>query len=239
MCFLVVERDDKKFLQIFDNDDVTLLGMATCELLGFVTRSKNKIFSISYPRRDEFIAINKDVFEGTGAFKEVCSLKLKDNPCPIVKPVRRIPKALYLRLKRQLDDFVTAGIIKPTENEDLEWVHNLVVREKPDGKLRVCLDPKELNAILKPEVYPIPRSEEINAKLAGKKFFTVLDCKEGFYHIVLDEASSKLCTFNTVFGCYRFLRLPFGLSVAPQLFQKLNTKSFSNIEGLIIYIDDC
>lgn len=130
------------------------------------------------------------------------------------------------------------GIIKPIENEDLEWVHNLVVREKPDGKLRVSLDPKELNAILKPEVYPIPRSEEINSKLAGKKFFTVFDCKEGFYHVELDERSANLCVFNTVFGCYKFLRLPFGLSIAPQLFQKMNERNFVNIEDLIIYIDD-
>lgn len=75
------------------------------------------------------------------------------------------------------------GIIKPIEDEEMEWVHNLVIREKPNGNLRVSLDPKELNAILKPEVYPIPTSEEINSKLAGKKIFSVLDCKEGCYHI--------------------------------------------------------
>lgn len=241
MCFLVVERADRKFLQefyIFDNADVTLLGLQTCELLGFVKRSVSRLDAIIDVQKDKFIRENKDVFDGVGTFGEMCTLKLKDDSNPVIKPVRRVPKALYARLKSQLDEFVEKGIIKPIENEELSWVHNLVVREKSDGKLRICLDPKELNSVLKPEVFPIPRSEEINSQLAGKKFFTVLDCKEGFYHIKLDEASANLCTFNTVFGCYKFLRLPFGLSIAPQLFQKMNTKNFANIKGLIIYIDD-
>lgn len=240
-CFLVVEHADKKVLQefhIFNNNDITLLGLETCEVLGFVKRCQSEVHSIDDTAKERFINENRDVFDGIGTFREVGSLKVKDNQCPVVKPVRRIPRALYERLKSTLQDFVNREIIKPIDDEDLEWVHNLVVREKPDGKLRVCLDPKELNAILKPEVYPIPRSEEINSKLAGKKIFTVLDCKDGFYHIKLDEASANLCTFNTVFGCYKFLRLPFGLSIAPQLFQKINTRNFANIDGLIIYIDD-
>lgn len=241
ICFLLVEHGIQKLLQefkIFDNDDVTLFGLESCELFGFVSRSKDKLCSMVNPLREKFILANKDVFEGIGTFREVCSLKLKDNACPVIKPGRRIPRALYARLKSTLNDFVKRGIVKPIEDEDIEWVHNLVVREKPDKNLRVCLDPKELNASLKPMIHPIPRSEEINSKLAGKKVFTVLDCKEGFYHFLLDEASANLCTFNTVFGCYKFLRLPFGVSIAPQLFQKVNEKNFANIDGVIVYIDD-
>ena len=68
----------------------------------------------------------------------------------------------------------------------MDWVHNivLVIIEKSDGKLRICLDPRELNEALHPELYMIPTYDEINCKLYGKKFFSVLDCKEGFYQIV-------------------------------------------------------
>lgn len=78
----------------------------------------------------------------------------------------------------------------------------------------------------------------MSATLSGKEWFTVLDLKDGFYHVELDESSSKLCTFNSPFGNYRFKRLPFGLSLAPELFQKINRKNFGDIQGVIVYIDD-
>ena len=73
----------------------------------------------------------------------------------------------------------------------------------------------------KKEYVLIPTLEEIQTKLTDKKYFTVLDLKDGFYHVNLDDKSSKLCTFSTPFGCYRFLRLPFGLNLAPEYFQKI------------------
>lgn len=66
----------------------------------------------------------------------------------------------------------------------------------------------------------------------------MLDFKEGFYQVELDEESSKLCTFGTVFGVYKFNRLPFGLNVAPEFFQKLNGDHFNNIPGCTVYFDD-
>ena len=65
-----------------------------------------------------------------------------------------------------------------------------------------------------------------------KRVFTVLDWKEGFYQVELQDEAADLCTFNTVFGCYKFLRLPFGLKNAPQIFQKLNFKNFGDIAGI-------
>lgn len=78
----------------------------------------------------------------------------------------------------------------------------------------------------------------MSTALSGKEWFTVLDLKNGFYHVELDESSSKPCTFNSPFGNYRFKRLPFGLSLAPELFQKINRKNFRDMEGVIVYIND-
>lgn len=62
--------------------------------------------------------------------------------------------------------------------------------------------------------------------------------KESFYHLSLDEKSSNYCTFNTVFGLYKFNRLPFGLSNSAEIFQKVNEENFKDIPNVIIYIDD-
>lgn len=73
-------------------------------------------------------------------------------------------------------------------------------------------------------------------KLAGKKIFTVLDMKGGFFQIRLEE--SYLCSFNTTFGCYRFRRLPLGLSSSPEVFQRENVRLFGDIENLQIYFNE-
>lgn len=64
----------------------------------------------------------------------------------------------------------------------------------------------------------IPKAEDIIANLAGMKFSSVFNMKQGFWQIELDNDSANLCTFNTPFGRYRFNRLPFGICSAPEVF---------------------
>jgi len=66
----------------------------------------------------------------------------------------------------------------------------------------------------------------------------VLDIKDGFYHCELDEKSLQFCNFSTPFGCYKFLRLPFGLESAPEKFQELTMKYFGEINNGYVYFDD-
>ena len=61
--------------------------------------------------------------------------------------------------------------------------------------------------------------EEVVASMPQAKVFSVLDATSGYWQVKLDEESSKLCTFNTPFGRYRFTRLPFGIKSAPEVFQ--------------------
>lgn len=187
--------------------------------------------------KEDFIKRNIDVFEGVGCFPDVCKLKLKEGIIPKASVARRVPIKIRDRLKLKLEELVRKEIITPM-NEPNEWVNNLVIVQKPDLSLRICLDPKELNNCLVREQFPVPTLEEITPKLINKKYYSVLDLRDGYYHIKLDENSSKYCTFSTPFGNYRFLRLAFGLNVAPELFIKQNVKYFGDIEGVIIYFDD-
>uniref|UniRef100_A0A0A9Y5C8 RNA-directed DNA polymerase n=1 Tax=Lygus hesperus TaxID=30085 RepID=A0A0A9Y5C8_LYGHE len=118
------------------------------------------------------------------------------------------------------------------------WVNPLVVVEKKNGDLRLCLDPKDLNTALKVEPALIPSPDEMLSQLNKNKFFSVIDMKCGFWHVVLDKDSAKLCTFSSPFGNYCFNRLPFGLSVSPEIFTKKVQEVFSGLKGVIIYFDD-
>ena len=101
------------------------------------------------------------------------------------------------------------------------------------GKLRLCIDPKELNTAIKRPKYQIPTVDEILPKLA--KAFTVLDAKDGFFQIKLDEESSYLTTFWTLFARYRYERCPFGISSAPEEYQRRQKEI---LEGLDVIADD-
>ena len=67
---------------------------------------------------------------------------------------------------------------------------------------------------------PDSYNTKIASNLAGKKIFSTLDLKDGYWQVELDEQSSLLCTFNTPFGRYHFTRMPFGLKSASEIFQK-------------------
>jgi hypothetical protein len=141
------------------------------------------------------------------------------------------------RLADKLKTLVEHKVIAEVEHPR-SFVSNLVIVEKKDGSLRICLDPKDLNKVLIREHYLIPTLEEIVPKLCNKKCFSVLDLSDGFYNIKLSENSSDLCTFNSPYGCYKFLRCPFGISVAPEVFQRYSESAFGDIPGVIVYCDD-
>ena len=92
--------------------------------------------------------------------------------------------------------------------------------EKQNGKMRLCIDPKDLNKEIKREHFQIPTKEEILGKLANTTCFSKMDAAAGFHQIRLDRESSKLTTFNTPFGRYRYFRLPMGICSAPEVFHK-------------------
>ena len=99
-----------------------------------------------------------------------------------------------------------------------DWVLPLVLVEKENGSLRVCMDPLSLNNYVKREHYHLPHNSEILSEMARATCFSKMDASQGFYQVQLDEPSSRLCTVATPFGRYFFQRLPFGISCVPELF---------------------
>lgn len=187
---------------------------------------------------EEFIAENYDIFNGTGMFDKECKIEVNKDEELVANPPRRNPLTVRDKLKETLKKLEKKEIISKVENPR-GWVSNLVIIEKKYKNIRICLDPKPLNeAIKRPKNMLIPTLDKITERMSNKEYFTVLDLKEGFWHVKLNEESGKLCMFSTPFGCYKFNRLPFGLNMAPGYFQKINNDNFGDIEGLTVYFDD-
>ena len=114
----------------------------------------------------------------------------------------------------------------------------MVIVEKRDGKLRICLDPHDLNKAIKREHYPMQSAESIMADMAGAKNFSKLDASSGYWQIKVDDESPKLLAFNTPFGRYEFKRLPFGILSASEVFQKKISQIIEGINGCENVQDD-
>ncbi|KAL7876961.1 hypothetical protein SRHO_G00036040 [Serrasalmus rhombeus] len=97
---------------------------------------------------------------------------------------------------------------------------------------------KKNDNTFKRQHYSIPTPEDVCSKLAGKSIFSILDEKDGYWQNKLDEPSSKLCTFNTPWDRFRFLRLPFGIKSSSEVFQQKNCETFGDIPGVHVIADD-
>lgn len=124
-------------------------------------------------------------------------------------------------------------------DEPTPWVNRMVVAQKKSGELRMRIDPKTLNQALKRERHPllILLENELPG-LAQAKTFSKLDVKNGYWHCVRDHKSSLLTTFQTTFGRYRWLRLPFGLAASSEIFQKRLQAALDGLQGVVCVNDD-
>ena len=135
----------------------------------------------------------KDVFEGRGCLPGEYHLEIDPDAQPVKQPLTAELKA-HIKTLEKME--VLKRVTEPTE-----WISSQVIVRK-GSKLRLCIDPKDLNKALKRSHYPIPTIEEILPELAKAKVFSVADAKNGFWQVKLDEASSYLTTFWTPFGRY-------------------------------------
>ena len=110
---------------------------------------------------------------------------------------------------------------------------------KKNGKVRLCGDYKlTINQVSPTETYPLPRADEIYAKLAGGKLFTKLDMSNAYLQLPLDAESKKFTTINTHKGLFEYTRLPFGVASAPAIFQRYMDTLLQGIPQVSVYIND-
>lgn len=139
-----------------------------------------------------------------------------------------MPVSVREQLKSELQRLTERDIHVPV-TAPTPWVSSLVVVPKKEGRLRLCLDPKDLNQAIQRERYPLPTIEDVATRLHGAKVFTKLHVRNGLWHVKLDDSSSDLTTFNTPFGRCRWKCMPFGIQSAPEVFQR---RMHELIEGM-------
>ena len=119
-----------------------------------------------------------------------------------------------------------------------EWINFIVPVKKPDGSLRLCLDPKDLNKAIKRKQWYCRTIDDVLPEFVQLEVVSMTDTNSGYQQVPLDLASSLLTTFNTPWGKFRFLKLPFGLKMAGDVFQERLDKITRLVDGVISIADD-
>ena len=192
--------------------------------------------------KDQIIRNYPDVFEGIGNFPGLpYTIHLDPSVQPKQTPCRPVLIHLKETFKREIDKMLQAGVLKPV-TEVIPWINSFTLVESKDKsgnhKLRICLDPTNLNKAIIWESYHFKTPEDISHLIARACTLTVLDCHKGYWHQQLDEQSSHMTTFNTEFGRYRYTVMPFGATVAGDVFQHKLDNCFGHIPNVIVNADD-
>jgi hypothetical protein len=229
----------KAHVEIIPDAPITLLSGNTCEELKLIAVNEELVMQCSTEvnnlSKSTVLEMYKDNFKGLGNIGTL-KIQVDGNVKPVQSYSRRVPVPLQSELKTKIQqmeaDKIICKVTTPTP-----WINNMVA-VKTASKLRVCLDPQQLNKAIKRNHFPIKTLEELAPKLKKAKLFTVVDAKDGFNQIVLDEESSFLTTFWTPFGRYRWLRLPFGINSAPEEFYMILHELLEGLENVEVIADD-
>ena len=178
------------------------------------------------------------VFRGLGNHGQEFTIQLKPDAIPYaLHTPRHVAMPLRPQVEEELKRMESMGVISKVD-EPTPWCVGMVVVPKKNGKVRICVDLKPLNESVIREVHPLPKVDETLAQLIGAKVFSKLDANSGFWQIPLEKSSRLLTTFITPFGCFHFNKLPFGISSAPEHFQKRMSAILSGLDGFVCQMDD-
>lgn len=166
------------------NIQFLLVELESTPILG-----KNTCVSMNFIRRVHMVQ-NEDIYTGLGCIKNFqYELDIIKDPTFDIKQARQIPYVIRAEVKSELDNMEKLIVIEK-QTEATPVVSNLVIVRK-NNKIRLCIDPTDVNKNIMRRHHPLKTVEEISAQLEGSSWFTLLDCKRGFWQIQIVPNSQK------------------------------------------------
>ena len=164
-------------------------------------------------------------------------IHVKPDAKGVIQNARRIPFSLRKKVEDKIAELENLDIIEPVTGPT-KFQSPIVVVPKPSGDIRICVDMRQANQSVERERFPMPTVEEVLAEMNGSKVFTKLDLNMGFHQLELEEDSRSVTTFTTHKGLYRYKRLMFGVSSAPEIYQSVIQNVIQGCEGSRNMTDD-
>ena len=164
-------------------------------------------------------------------------IELDDDAKPRFFRSRPVPFPLRDKVNQELDKQLEEGELYPVQKSD--WAAPLVIVKKPGGNVRICADFKvTINRYVKQQSYPLPTTDEVFSCLSKGESYTKLDLANAYKQLRVSEKSQELLTINTPRGLLRHRRLPFGLNISPNIWQRSMDHILQGLKGVVCYLDD-
>ena len=165
-------------------------------------------------------------------------IHIDPNATPRFHRARSIPYSVRVMVEQELQRLMKEGTLEPVEMAD--WAAPIVPVVKQDRwSVQICGDFRQtVNPVAKLDQYPIPKIEDLLTTLVKGKVFTKIDLSNAYQQLSLDEASKQYMVVNTHKGLFRYTRLPFEISSAPAIFQRVIESLIQGIPGVFVYLDD-
>ena len=225
-------------LLVVPGNGLSLIGRNWLEHIKLNWSEINTV-NLSFSSLGKILEIHSSVFRPElGKLMDISAkLHIPSDAKPRFFRARPVAHSLKEKVLQEISRLQELGVITPVKHS--EWAAPVVPIVKNDGSIRLCGDYKvTINPVLLSDTYPLPRPEDLFAALAGGKVFSKLDLKHAYLQVPLDEASKTLTTINTPKGLFQYERLPFGISSAPSLFQRIMENLLSDLHHVSVYLDD-
>ena len=142
----------------------------------------------------------------------------------------------YQGVKEEIEKLLAAKVICSSRSS---WSAPIIIVPKGDGEKHLVIDYRALNKVTRKFTWPMPKSRRhCFSKLNRATYFKTFDLQSGYHHIPLDKPSIPKTAFNSPFGKYKYVKVPFGLAQAPTYFQELITGILKDFNFTIAYLDD-
>ena len=163
-------------------------------------------------------------------------IRVQEDAVPTQAKLRRLPLSVRDAVSAELQKLENEGVIERIDTSP--WVSPVVVAWKKSGKIRLCVDLREVNKNIIPDKFPLPTIDDLLSELHGAKYFAKLDLAAAYHQLPLHKDSRDLTAFITHEGLFRYTRVCFGISSAPSAFQKMMSLLLGGMKGVQCYLDD-
>src|SRR5437868_11774178 len=172
-----------------------------------------------------FLRANQDIFawkpsDMPGVPREVIEhcLNVKEGAKPVKQRLRRFAQDRKEAIRDELTKLTAANFIREVYHPD--WLANLVLVKKKNGKWRMCVDYTDLNKACPKDPFGLPRIDQVVDSTAGSELLCFLDAYSGYHQVSLAESDCIKTSFITPFGAYCYITMPFGLKNAGATYQR-------------------
>uniref|UniRef100_A0A2N9G8S6 Reverse transcriptase domain-containing protein n=1 Tax=Fagus sylvatica TaxID=28930 RepID=A0A2N9G8S6_FAGSY len=197
------------------------------EALIALLREFHEIFAWSYqdmPGLDTDIVVHK--------------IPLKPECKPVKQALRRMKPEVILKIKEEVEKQLKAGFLSTVTYSD--WVANIVLVPKKDGKVRMCVDYRDLNRASPKDNFPLPHIDTLVDNTATNAVFSFMDGFSGYNQIKMAEEDKSKTAFVTHWGTFVYDVMPFGLKNAGATYQRAMVTLFHDMihHEIEVYVDD-